>query len=120
RWHPRFRDEDFKKWSGGMADRAETIEGGDVEVIGNGAVLVGISERTTAAGFERLARSLLWNGEAQRVIGVLMKSERAQMHLDTVMTMVNETTFLKYAHLGMLPTVTITKGGRPGEVNVET
>lgn len=120
RWHPRFRDEDFKKWSGGMADRAATIEGGDVEVIGNGAVLVGISERTTAAGFERLARSLLWNGEAQRVIGVLMKSERAQMHLDTVMTMVNETTFLKYAHLGMLPTVTITKGGRPGEINVET
>lgn len=119
RWHPRFRDEDFKKWSGGMADKAATVEGGDVEVIGNGAVLVGISERTTAAGFERLARSLLWNGEATRVIGHLMKQERAQMHLDTVMTMVNENTFLKYKHLGMLPSVTATKGSRPGDLEIE-
>ncbi|MBM9432550.1 arginine deiminase [Flaviflexus equikiangi] len=120
RWHPRFRNEEFKKWSGGMSDRAATIEGGDVEVIGNGAVLVGISERTTSAGFERLARSLLWNGEATRVIGLLMKQERAQMHLDTVMTMVNESTFLKYKHLGMLPSVTVTRGDRPGDIVVET
>lgn len=118
RWHPMFRNVGFKKWSGGLADRAATVEGGDVEVIGNGAVAIGISERTTAAGFERLARSLLWNSEATRVIGFLMKEERAQMHLDTVMTMVNENTFLKYKHLGMLPSVTVTRGSRPGDIEV--
>ena len=41
------------------------------------------------------------------------------MHLDTVMTMVNQDTFLKYKLLGMLPSVTITRGGKPGEIDVE-
>ena len=40
------------------------------------------------------------------------------MHLDTVMTMVNEDTFLKYKLLGMLPTVTITRGDNRGEITV--
>ena len=102
-----------------MEDGPASIEGGDVEVIGNGAVLVGISERTTAAGVERLARNLLWNGtDVDSVVGLVMKQERAQMHLDTVMTMVNENTFLKYKHLGMLPSVTITKGEKEGEIAV--
>lgn len=119
RWHPRFADADFKRWSNGMADGPATIEGGDVEVIGNGAVLIGISQRTTAAGVERLAQSLLNNSDGQvtKVVGLLMKEERAMMHLDTVMTMINENTFLKYKHLGMLPSVTITK--KNGEIDVE-
>ena len=121
RWHPRFAGQDFARWSGGLADGPATIEGGDVEVIGNGAVLVGLSERTTPSGFERLARALLWNSdEVRTVVGVVMLRDRAQMHLDTVMTMVNENTFLKYKHLGMLPSVTITRGGRPGEIEVST
>lgn len=119
RWHPRFAGEDFARWSGGLADGPATIEGGDVEVIGNGAVLVGISERTRASGFERLARALLWNSEdVHTVVGLVMKQERAQMHLDTVMTMVNEDTFLKYKHLGMLPSVTVTRGAKRGEIDV--
>lgn len=32
--------------------------------------------------------------------------------------MVNENTFLKYKHLGMLPSVTVTKGSRPGDIEV--
>lgn len=119
-WHPRFADQGFHRWSGGMADGPAVIEGGDVEVIGNGAVLVGLSERTTAAGTERLARSLLWNGDSvHTVVGLLMEQERAQMHLDTVMTMVNADTFLKYKRLGMLPSVTITRGAQPGEIVVD-
>ena len=120
RWHPRFADADFERWSAGMQDGPATIEGGDVEVIGNGAVLIGISQRTTAAGVERLARRLLWSDSGiNTVVGLLMKEERAMMHLDTVMTMVNQDTFLKYKLLGMLPSVTITRGGKPGEIDVE-
>ena len=119
RWHPRFANAEFERWSGGMDDGPATIEGGDVEVIGNGAVLIGISQRTTAAGVERLARKLLWaDSGINTVVGVLMKEERAMMHLDTVMTMVNPDTFLKYKLLGMLPTVTITRGDNRGEINV--
>lgn len=119
-WHPRFADTDFPRWSKGMADGPATIEGGDVEVIGNGAVLIGLSERTTPSGAERLARSLLWNSDqVHTVVGLMMARERAQMHLDTVMTMVNPTTFLKYKHMGMLPSVTMTRGEREGEIAVE-
>jgi arginine deiminase (EC 3.5.3.6) len=119
RWHPRFAGQDFKRWSNGLADGPATIEGGDVEVIGNGAVLVGISERTRSSGFERLARALLWNSEeVHTVVGLVMKQVRSQMHLDTVMTMVNQDTFLKYKHLGMLPSVTVTRGERHGEIEV--
>ncbi|WP_406708332.1 arginine deiminase [Trueperella pyogenes] len=120
RWHPRFANSDFSLWSKGLEDGPATIEGGDVAVIGNGAVLVGISERTTAAGFERLGQALLAGSEEiTSVTGVLMKEERAQMHLDTVMTMVNEDTFLKYKHLGMLPTITLTRGAH-GNIAAKT
>lgn len=120
RWHPRFADQDFARWSDGMADGPAVLEGGDVEVIGEGAVLIGLSERTSAAGVERLARSLLREGSpVHTVIGLVMKEERAMMHLDTVMTMVNEDTFLKYKGLGMLPSVTISRGGKHGEINVQ-
>ncbi len=119
-WHPRFADQSFHRWSGGMADGPAVIEGGDVEVIGNGAVLVGLSERTSPAGTERLARSLLWSGDSvNTVVGLLMAQERAMMHLDTVMTMVNAETFLKYKKLGMLPSITITRGDAPGEIVVD-
>lgn len=120
RWHPRFASGDFRRWTGGILDGAATVEGGDVHVIGNGAVLIGISERTSPSGFERFARSLLWNSdEVDTVVGLLMKRERAQMHLDTVMSMVNADTFLKYKHLGMLPSLTITRGEKVGELEAE-
>ena len=119
RWHPRFAEVAFNRWSGGMGDGPAVIEGGDIEVIGNGAVVAGLSERTSAAGSERLARALLWDGDqVDTVVGLVMKRERAQMHLDTVMTMVNPDTFLKYKKLGMLPSVTITRGERRGEIAV--
>ncbi len=120
RWHPRFAQADFKSWSGGMSDGPATIEGGDVEVIGQGAVLVGISQRTTPSGMERLSRSLLWGSDkVSSVVGLMMEQNRAQMHLDTVMTMLDGQTFLKYKHLGMLPSVTITRGDSEGEIHVE-
>ncbi len=112
RYHPVFAQGGFEFWSEGLKEGAATIEGGDVEVIGNGAVLVGISERTTPAGIERLARRLLTTDSGvTKVIGLMLVQERAQMHLDTVMTMVNHDTFLKYRHLGMVPSVEITKDG---------
>lgn len=54
RWHPQFADGDFIKYFGDENinyDHA-TLEGGDVLVIGRGAVLIGMSERTTPQGIE--------------------------------------------------------------------
>jgi len=92
--------------SAGQAGPA-TVEGGDVQIIGNGAVLVGISERTTAQGIERLSSRLFAGGKVNQVVAVEMSRTRAQMHLDTVMTMVDVGTFTTYGGLGMLPTLTL-------------
>jgi arginine deiminase len=110
RWHPLFADAGFAYWSEGADDGVATTEGGDILVVGNGAVVVGMSERTTAAGVERLARRLFAGGGAERMVAVRLPETRSMMHLDTVMTMVDPETFTKYAGLGMLPTYTVEPG----------
>jgi arginine deiminase len=72
------------------------LEGGDVQPIGRGAVLVGMSERTTGRMIEELAGSLFDTGAADRVIAAVMTKDRAHMHLDTVLTMLNEETVTAY------------------------
>ena len=47
-----------------------------------------------------------------------MPQKRAFMHLDTVMTMVDEDTFTKYVGLGMLPSYTIEPGDTEKELKV--
>lgn len=115
RWHPLFADADFPLWSEGTAGGAATMEGGDVLVIGRGVVLVGMSERTTPQGVERLALRLFAAGSARCIVAVVLPQRRAFMHLDTVMTMVDEQTFTKYAGLSMLASFTV----EPGETDKE-
>ena len=88
RFHPRFRDEDFQIWFGGVDHDwgGASLEGGDVMPVGDGIVLVGQGERTNARAASILARNLFHAGAARVVIGALMPRERAAMHLDTVFT----------------------------------
>jgi arginine deiminase len=66
-----------------------TLEGGDVMPIGNGAVLIGMSERSSRQAITQLAATLFNNAAADRVIVAGMPRLRAAMHLDTVMTFVD-------------------------------
>jgi arginine deiminase len=120
RWHPHFAGTAFNVWADGSANGMATTEGGDLLVLGRGAVLVGMSERTTPQGVERLARRLFRAGSATRIVALTMPQKRAFMHLDTVMTMVNEDTFTKYVGLGMLPSCTIEPGDNSSELKVTT
>ena len=95
RHHPLFADVPHAVWSDGLGGAAQ-LEGGDVLVIGNGCVLVGMGERTRPAGVERLARRLFESGSARCVIAVEMPAQRSTMHLDTVMTMVDRDAFTVY------------------------
>ncbi|MEV0255033.1 arginine deiminase [Streptomyces sp. NPDC050732] len=116
--HPLFRSENFNIWSQGQADYPSTIEGGDVLVIGKGAVLIGMSERTTPQAVEMLAHKLFAAGSAQTIVALDMPKRRAFMHLDTVMTMVDGDTFTQYAGLGMLRSYTIEPGVGERELKV--
>ena len=76
RAHPMFADADFEFWypAEGPDGRFEiadfgmaSLEGGDVMPIGNGAVLIGMSERSQGRMIEQVAKALFANGAAERV-----------------------------------------------------
>jgi arginine deiminase len=98
RFHPLFADAASARWFGGVDDDhgTSTLEGGDVHVLGRGAVLVGMGERTTPQAVEALARRLFAAEAAATVIAVALPARRAFMHLDTVMTMVSPDTIVAY------------------------
>ena len=88
RFHPRFRDAGFQIWFGG-ADHdwgLARLEGGDMMPAGDGVVLVGLGERSTARAVSILAHNMFAADAARLVIGAQMPRERAAMHLDTVFT----------------------------------
>jgi arginine deiminase len=88
RHHPRFENAGFKTWWGdGITDQGlATLEGGDVMMLGEGVVLVGMGERSSPQAVMQLAQALLTRGAASTVIAAQMPRSRAAMHLDTVFT----------------------------------
>ncbi len=89
RFHPIFATEDFPIWLGGADEdwgRCH-VEGGDVQPIGNGTVMIGMGERTTPQAVLIIARELFRKGSATQVLAVSLPSSRSYMHLDTVITM---------------------------------
>jgi arginine deiminase len=89
RFHPMFTAADFPIWLGGVEEdwgRCH-VEGGDVQPIGNGTVMIGMGERTTPQAVMWIARSLFRAQAAQQVLAVHLPKSRSYMHLDTVITM---------------------------------
>jgi arginine deiminase len=123
RFHPLFRDAGFEFWYS-LGDEGEsfgrvTSEGGDIMPIGNGAVAIGMSERTTAQMIEKIAQALFATGAATRVIAAGMTRDRAHMHLDTVMTFVDRdcvTLFPKVVET--ITTYSLRPGDRDGALDV--
>jgi arginine deiminase len=118
RWHPMFAGSGFEVWLHGAQSAPATIEGGDILVLGNGAVLAGMSERTQPQAVEMLAHRLFSAGAANRLVAINMPKARAFMHLDTVLTMADYGVFVKYAGMGMLPSYTVEPGAGSRELKV--
>jgi len=77
----------------------EHVEGGDVLLLAPGVIAVGVGERTTPAGVERLARQVFQADLAHTVLAVPIAQERATMHLDTVCTMVDVDKIVMYPNV---------------------
>ncbi len=94
RHHPRFA---------GTVLRTEPdwayLEGGDLLLLAPGVLAVGVGERTSPAGAERLAHWAFRAELARTVLVVPIQQERATMHLDTVCTMVDTDAILMYPPL---------------------
>jgi arginine deiminase len=77
----------------GEADREyfpATVEGGDILVLSERCVAVGVSERSHPVAVENLAARLFETGAVEFVLAVDLPKERGTMHLDTVMTVVDQ------------------------------
>ena len=119
--HPLFTGSQFATYYGGEdhSYQPATIEGGDVHVIGHGAVLIGMGERSTPMGIESVTRSLFEHDQAKTVVAIELPHSHAFMHLDTVMSMVDEATFVVYPYFDRaLRSWTLTKGDEPGTISV--
>ncbi len=91
----------------------EHVEGGDVLLLAPGVVAVGVGERTTPAGAERLARQAFEAGLAHTILAVPIAQERATMHLDTVCTMVDVDKIVMYPNVAdSLQAYPVTSDGR--------
>ena len=106
RYHPRFAGTETI-FSPGL----EHVEGGDVLLLAPGVLAVGVGERTTPAGAERLARRVFRANLAHTILAVPIAQERATMHLDTVCTMVDVDAVVMYPNVAdTLQAWTVTAG----------
>jgi len=93
----------------------EHVEGGDVLLLARGVIAVGVGERTTPAGVERLARQVFHADLAHTVLAVPIAQERATMHLDTVCTMVDVDKIVMYPNVADSLTAYAVTVGERGE-----
>jgi arginine deiminase len=119
RFHPAFADEEIRVWWGdpdqdfGQA----TLEGGDVMPVGNGVVLIGMSERTSRQGISMVAAALFAAGAAEKVIVAAMPKLRAAMHLDTVFTFADRDLVTLYRPImDQVHTVVLRPGSTPSGI----
>lgn len=96
RLHPRFAGTPI--WFGDQPGEhyPASVEGGDLLVVGERGIAIGISERTTPSGAAALAARLFEQGVVDRVLAVELPKARSTMHLDTVVTMVDTDAFVLY------------------------
>jgi arginine deiminase len=92
--HPRFAGTELLYQPG-----LEHVEGGDVLLLAPNVLAIGVGERTTPAGAERLARRVFAAGLAHTILAVPIAQERATMHLDTVCTMVDVDAVVMYPNI---------------------
>ncbi|MFA7076010.1 MAG: arginine deiminase [Candidatus Izemoplasmatales bacterium] len=78
-----------------------TLEGGDILVLSDKILAVGVSERTHPAAIEKLAKNLFYfnNTNYEIVLAFDIPKSRAFMHLDTVFTQVDYDKFLIHQEL---------------------
>ena len=114
-WYPGGSDGRFEIADFGLA----SLEGGDVMPIGNGAVLIGMSERSQGRMIEQIAKALFAAGAAERVIACVMSKDRAHMHLDTVFTLLDRDKATAYPKVvGQIRAISLRPGSNPGDFHV--
>ena len=76
-------------------DEEVNIEGGDIMVLNNHVLIVGVSQRTCAEAVEKLAKNLFFKNKTDfdTILAFAIPNARTFMHLDTVFTQVDKNKF---------------------------
>lgn len=85
-----------------------TIEGGDILILNEQTIAIGVSQRTRKEAIYELAKSYFNKGatrDLQQVLAFEIPSKRAYMHLDTVFTQLDEDCFV--VHPGIEGVLTV-------------
>ncbi|MFQ5679609.1 MAG: arginine deiminase family protein [Gemmatimonadota bacterium] len=92
-----------------------SIEGGDVHVLRNDLLLLGLSERTSAAGIDALAHRLFRDTETTNILVVILPPHRTSIHLDMIFSMLDRELCCIYppyfVGLRRLPVLHLSAGG---------
>jgi arginine deiminase len=72
------------------------IEGGDVMVLNEDTLVIGISQRTEMKAVEKLAKVVLAKDKFKQIIALDLPKSRAYMHLDTVFTNIDHDKFIAH------------------------
>jgi arginine deiminase len=86
-----------------------TLEGGDVMMVSNNHVLIGVSERTSEEGANEAIKLLFENNVVEKVTIVKIPAKRDYMHLDTVFTQVKRNTWVILHSIAHSPTYDATE-----------
>ena len=89
KFHPRYGRNTIDKYYG--RNYLPTIEGGDIMVLNDKLIAVGVSQRTHPAAIERLAKNLFYNFTTgfETILAFDIPKSRSFMHLDTALTQVD-------------------------------
>lgn len=120
RHHKMFKDADFSFWWGDSDDDfgLASVEGGDVQPVGNGTVFIGMGERTTRQAVAQVSEALFRMGGAQRVVACAMPKSRAAMHLDTVFTCLDHDKVTAFSEVADQITCISIRPGNRGDLDI--
>ncbi|MBQ3474085.1 arginine deiminase [Candidatus Saccharibacteria bacterium] len=103
-------------------DRTEPycIEGGDIQVLSDEVVAIGISQRTEPDAIANFAKQLFKDksNHFKYVLAIDIPDERSFMHLDTVMTQVDVDKFAVQDAIMDISTIYEITPGRGGEIEI--
>jgi arginine deiminase len=119
KYHPDYQSEHLPFWY----DRRQefSIEGGDILVLSERVIAIGVSERTEPDAIETLAKNIFSDGQPfDTILAFVIPKMRAFMHLDTVFTMVDHDVFTIHPEIeGPLTVYSLTREKDSGHYHIE-
>jgi arginine deiminase len=102
-------------------DRTEkfSLEGGDILILNEETIALGISQRTNPNAIEKFAKLLLTEESTfKKILAIDIPKTRAFMHLDTVFTMVDYNKFTIHPNIRSDMTVYVLEKGLDGDIKI--